>query len=250
MVSGTPKSPVSSYLSDAWFARVEALWKNASKLQQNALKGLYHVINGNLSEGFLAWKWLRDHSGAEYDGGIFHFVYKRLVRTSDIALFKILTAALLASDRGAASIFSEDARQLLVDHWVALRMILLNSVVETSWVGPSPNKRVNYKGQGLRAANGRRGMHGWASGWVEGADGLAGSGFVDSGASFLAILALGACCDMTFEVRGSLWMFSSVILRASLCFRLFSPLLTTMLINVGGPGIRFIEMSVRGSVIF
>jgi len=203
VVSGAPKSPVSSFLSDAWFARVEALWKNASKMQQTALKGLYHVRNGNLSEGYLAWQWLRDHSGAEYDGGMFHFVYKRLVRTSDIALLKILTAALLASDRGTSSIFSEDARQLLVDHWVALRVVLLNSVVETAWVGPSPNKRMNFKG-GLRAAKGRRGMNGWASGWVEGADGLAGSGFVDSGATFLAILALGACCSMTFEVRSSL----------------------------------------------
>jgi len=214
VVNGSPKSPVSAYLTSAWFSRVEALWKNNSKIQQTALKGLYHVINGSLSEGFLAWQWLREHSGAEYDGSMYHFVYKRLVRTSDVALFKILTAALLAADLGTPSIFSEDARQLLVDHCVALRVVLLNSVVETAWMGPSPNKRVNYRG-GMRAAQGRGGMKRWASGWVESTDGLGGSGYVDSGATFLAILALGACCSMVFEpgISPLLWDDKGYILR-------------------------------------
>jgi len=214
VVNGSPKSPVSAYLTGAWFSRVEALWKNNSKIQQTALKGLYHVINGSLSEGFLAWQWLRDHSGAEYDGSMYHFVYKRLVRTSDVALFKILTAALLAADLGTPSIFSEDARQLLVDHVVALRVVLLHSVVETAWMGPSPNKRVNYNG-GMRAAQTRGGMKRWASGWAESTDGLGGSGYVDSGSTFLAILALGACCSMVFEpgISPLLWDDKGYILR-------------------------------------
>ena len=85
VVSGMRKSPVSALLSPAWFARVEALWTNTSKVQQMALKGLYHVVNRNLSEAFLAWQWIRDNSGAAYDGTAFHFTYKRLPRTSGVS---------------------------------------------------------------------------------------------------------------------------------------------------------------------
>ena len=199
VVNGVASSAVSAHLSPSWLARVEALWINSSPFQPIALRGLYHVVNGNVSESFLAWQNLRDRSGAEYDGSMYHFIYKRIVCTSDLALFRILTAALL---RQSPANFTDAARQDLIDHCVALKMVLLSSVVHSSWIGPSPHQKMGSKA-GMWA--GRRGKksEGWASGWIEGGDDVSirgGLKCVSTSSTFLATIALGACCFMAFEV--------------------------------------------------
>ena len=167
-------------------------------MQQTALKALYHVVNGNLSESFLSWQWLRDRSGAEYDGSMFHFKYKRLARTSDIALFKILTSALLQQNHAD---LTESARQDLIDHWVSLKIVLLSAAVHSSWVGPSPHRKMGSSAN-ARTARATRGLEGWASGWAEGdeTDGCRGLKCVSTGTTFLVTIALGSCCLMAFEV--------------------------------------------------
>jgi len=55
---------------------------------------------------------------------------------------------------------------------VALKLLLLGSVVGSSWVGPSPNKKINYKGGMRLPRGGLGGRGGWASGWVDGSDGV------------------------------------------------------------------------------
>jgi hypothetical protein len=204
VVNGVASSAVSAHLSPSWLARVEALWINSSPFQPIALRGLYHVVNGNVSESFLAWQNLRDRSGAEYDGSMYHFIYKRIVCTSDLALFRILTAALL---RQSPANFTDAARQDLIDHCVALKMVLLSSVVHSSWIGPSPHQKMGSKA-GMWA--GRRGKksEGWASGWIEGGDDVSirgGLKCVSTSSTFLATIALGACCFMAFEVSLGQW---------------------------------------------
>jgi hypothetical protein len=204
LIKSTCRRPVSPAMSDTWLARVEALWKGNSKIERAALKGLYHVINRNMSGAFLVWQWLRDVAGVEYDGSVFHFVYNRLTRTSDIALFRILTVSLLACDDENGNLMSGAWRSELVDNAVALRMVLLSSVVDTCWIGPSPSMSMPLKG-GVRTATRKPGaFKGWASGWAESCDGLSmASGCVESGATFLATIALGACCSLAFEAGSS-----------------------------------------------
>lgn len=129
------------------------------------------------------------------------------VPLAEIALFKILTSSILECLEESKKIDSlaQSAWCELIDHWVALRVILLSSCVHTSWIGPSLHRRMNQR---LKIAaehtEGGRGT-GWASGWAEGGDGLemhGGSGrSVSSGVTFLAAIALGACCTFAFEVR-------------------------------------------------
>jgi hypothetical protein len=162
-------------------------------------------------------------SGAEYDGTTCHFLYKRLVRTSDVALFKILTSALLLAATGNSTestgnstesteggsskqFFTRAAMRELVDHWVALRIVLLSSVVRTSWHGPGPNSRVTHRTR-VRGHRQALGPKGWASGWTQDCDvgaisvgGGARKGLVSTEATLLATLALGACCSFAFEV--------------------------------------------------
>lgn len=205
VINGVQKGVVSAQLTSSWLSRVEALWKNNSQIQQIALKGLYHVVNGNLSESFLAWTRLRDRSGVEYDGSVFHFEYKRLARTSDVALFRILTSALLQhSDAN----FTDSVRQDLIDHWVSQKIVLLSLATCSSWVGPSPHRKMGPMGHmAPRTASSRGvpGIEGWASGWAEGdaVDVCGGLNCVSTAPTFLATIALGSCCLMAFEV--SLW---------------------------------------------
>ena len=91
---------------------------------------------------------------------------------------------------------------LILDHWVALKIVLLSSVVHSSWIGQSPHNKMGSKA-GIWPGRRSTRSEGWASGWMEGGDDVSirgGFKCVSTSSTFLATIALGACCFMAFEV--------------------------------------------------